>query len=129
MRIDPVFPRRVLLVLLVAGGAAAYPLIRFADGEMAAAVMAGAVLSTLNALAGFLLIEYSFGRSYTLFLKAVLGGMGVRLAVMLGVMLLLIQVGGISVVPFVLSLLGLYAVFLVLEILYLQKKVDLKNQG
>jgi len=129
MTIDPVFPRRVLLVLLVAAGAVSYPLLRSGDSEVALAVAAGAALSTLNVVAGFLLIELSFGRSYTVFLKAVLGGMGVRLTVMLAAMLLLIQAGGIATVPFVLSLLGFYAMYLVLEVLYLQKKVDLKNQG
>lgn len=129
MTIDPVFPRRVLIVLLVAAGAVSYPLLRSGDTDVALAVAAGAVLSTLNALAGFLLIELSFGKSYTRFLKAILGGMGVRLAGMLVAMLVLIQAGGIPTVPFVLSLLGFYAVYLVLEILYLQKKVDLKNQG
>jgi hypothetical protein len=129
MTIDPVFPRRVLLVLAGVALCAAYPLARSGDTEVIVAVVAGGALSTLNVAAGFLLIEYSFGKSYTVFLKAVLGGMGIRLAVMLAAMLLLIRIGAVATVPFVVSLLGFYAIYLVLEILYLQKKVDRKNQG
>ena len=40
MTIDPVFPRRVLLVLLVAAGAVSYPLLRSGDAGVAIAVAA-----------------------------------------------------------------------------------------
>jgi hypothetical protein len=128
VRIDPAFPRRVMLVLLVAAVLAAYPLIRIGSGGVVLAVCVGALLSTVNVLAGFLTIEYSFEKSYTVFLKAVLGGMGMRMAVMLGFMLLLILVVRLETVPFIISLLGFYVVYLVLEILYLQKKVAVKNR-
>jgi hypothetical protein len=48
--------------------------------------------------------------------------------VMLGFMLLLILVVRLETVPFIISLLGFYVVYLVLEILYLQKKVAVKNR-
>jgi hypothetical protein len=117
-----------MLVLLVAAVLAAYPLIRIGSGGVVLAVCVGALLSTVNVLAGFLTIEYSFEKSYTVFLKAVLGGMGMRMAVMLGFMLLLILVVRLETVPFIISLLGFYVVYLVLEILYLQKKVAVKNR-
>jgi hypothetical protein len=128
MRIEPSFPRRVVLVLLGAAALSAYPLIRIGSGDVLLAVCVGAALSTLNVLAGFLTIEYSFGKSYTTFLKAVLGGMGVRILVMLGLMLFLIKVVRLETVAFTLSLLGFYVVYLVLEILHLQAKMAAKNQ-
>ena len=117
-----------MLVLLVAAALAAYPLIRSGSGGVVLAVCVGALLSTVNVLAGFLTIEYSFEKSYTVFLKTVLGGMGMRMVVMLGLMLLLILVVRLETVPFTISLLGFYFVYLVLEILYLQKKVAVKNR-
>jgi hypothetical protein len=106
----------------------AYPLLRYAPADIQCAVFLGAVMSTVNVLLGFLAIEYSFDKSYTTFLKAVLGGMGVRMALLLGVLLVLIRFGGLHAVALTVSLLGFYAVFLVLEVLFIQKKVLIKNQ-
>jgi hypothetical protein len=54
--------------------------------------------------------------------------MGVRMALLLGVLLVLIRFGGLHAVALTVSLLGFYAVFLVLEVLFIQKKVLIKNQ-
>lgn len=113
----------VLAVVLVA----AYPLVRLQNPEILRAALAGCLVSTLNALAGFLTIELAFGKSYTGFLKAVLGGMGVRMLVMLGALAVLITVCHMHTVALAVSLLGFYMIYLVLEILYLQKKVVVKN--
>jgi len=129
VRIERVFPRQILIVLAALAALAAYPLARYGSGEVILAVLAGAVLATANVVAGFLTIEYGFEKSYTTFLKAVLGGMGLRMLAMLLIMLALIMVVHLHAVAFIVSLLGCYVIFLVLEILYLQKKVLVKNQG
>ncbi len=128
MSIDWAFPRRVAIVLLSAAAATAYPLLRFGGVDIACAAGAGALLSTLNVLAGFLTIEIAFGKSYTAFLKAVLGGMGVRMVLMLGALMLCITVLGLHTVALTVSLLSFYVVYLVLEVLYLQKKVLARNR-
>jgi hypothetical protein len=87
------------------------------------------VLSTCNALFGFMMIEYGFGKSYTTFLKAVVGGMGLRMAFMLGSLLVLILVCRMHAVALTVSVVLFTSVYLVLEIIYLQRKVDVKNQG
>jgi hypothetical protein len=118
----------VAIVLLGAAAVAAYPLVRFGGSDIACAAGAGALLSTLNVLAGFLTIEIAFGKSYTAFLKAVLGGMGVRMVLMLGALMLCITVLALHTVALTVSLLGFYVVYLVLEVLYLQKKVLARNR-
>lgn len=128
MTIDWVFPRRVAAVVLIAAAAAAYPLIRLQSPDVVLAVAVGCALSTLNALAGFVTIEIAFGKSYTAFLKAVLGGMGVRMVLALGGLTILIAVYHLHTVALTVSLLGFYVIYLALEILYLQKKVVAKNQ-
>lgn len=129
MKIEKAFPVQVLIVLTVLGALAVFPLAQYGSREILVAVVAGALLATANVMAGFLSIEYGFEKSYTTFLKVVLGGMGIRMLAVLLVMLVLLMVLHLHAVAFVVSLLVCYLIFLVLEILYLQKKVIVKNQG
>ena len=129
MKIDVTFLKWMAWTTAAAVLLAAYPLARFASGDILGAVIAGAAISVCNSLAGFLAVEYAYGRSYTTFLKVVLGGMGIRLACMLGIMLLLILVFHMHAVALTFAILALYLPFLVLEIAYLQKKVMVSKQG
>jgi len=129
VKIDSRFPKHVAVVLAATGVALAYPLATYGSGEIAIAVGIGALLSTVNVLLGFLAVEYSFEKSYTTFLKAVLGGMGLRMMFLLGVMLVLILRLHIQAVALTISILAFYLVFLVMEILFIQKKVSVKNEG
>ena len=119
----------MLLTLVLLGGLTGVPLYLCGSGDMLLAAGAGAVLSTLNVLAGFLAIEYAFEKSYTTFLKVVLGGMGVRMMVMLGALLVLILVVRLHAVALTLSMLGFYLVYLILEILFMQRKMLADGQA
>lgn len=99
------------------------------DRELVVPVVVGAALSTVNVLAGFFAVEYSLERSYTTMLKAVLGGMGIRLVVMLGIFILLVKVVGLHAAALVVSLLSFYVVYLVLEVLYIQERVSHKSKS
>lgn len=123
------FPAQVALVLAGALVVLAYPLTALASGDIRAAVAAGAGLSTLNVILGYGAIRYSFDKSHTTFLKAVLGGMGLRLVVMLGAFTLLVVGLGMHPVALTVSLLGFYAVFMVLEIVYIQQRMTFKNRS
>jgi hypothetical protein len=129
MRIDLRFVRQVALALAVAAVLLAYPLWRWAPPDVAKAVAMGAFLSTLNVLAGALAIEYAYPRSYTTFLKVVLGGMGVRLAVLLAVLALLVAVVRMHALALVCSLGGFYMLYLTLEIAFIQRKFAPKNDS
>lgn len=122
MRIDKKFPAQVLGILVLVFALAAYPLWRFSSSDVMVAIAIGAGLSTLNVLAGFLAIEYSFGRSHTTFLKVVLGGMGVRMAFLLGAILVLIKLAGVNTVALTSSLFCFYVIFIVLEIAFIKRK-------
>ncbi len=122
------FPVQVGVVLIGAVILLTYPLAAWGTADILTAVVAGALLSTANVLAGYAAIEYSFNKSYTTFVKAVIGGMGLRMVVMLGALAALIVLGGLHPVALTSSLMGFYAVFLILEILHIQKKMSLKNQ-
>jgi hypothetical protein len=129
MKIDARFPRQIALTLSATFALAAYPLSRYGSPEIISAVIVGALLSTVNVLLGFFAIEYAFDKSYTVFLKAVLGGMGVRMVLLLGAMIVLILVFHMHTVALTISLLSLYVIYLVLEVLFIQKKMFLRNQG
>jgi hypothetical protein len=105
-----------------------YPMMRWGTGAMFESAVAGGVLCLANVLAGYAAIEYAFDRSYTFFLKVVLGAMGIRMGVMLGVVALLLGVFRVHAASLVISLFCFYVIYLVLEVLFLQKKMDLKNQ-
>jgi hypothetical protein len=129
MKIDVRFPRQIAWTLFGACALAAYPLSRYGSPEVITAAIVGALLSTVNVLLGFLAIEYAFDKSYSVFLKAVLGGMGLRMVLLLGILIVLILVFHLHTVALTISLLSLYLIYLVLEILFIQKKVLLRNQG
>lgn len=128
MKIDTKFPRQIVLTLAGVSVLAAYPLIRYGSPEVLLAAGAGAALSTLNVLLGFFAIEYAYDKSYTVFLKTVLGGMGIRMVVLLGALAALIMFGRLHAVALTVSLFGFYLVYLILEILFIQKKVLVRNQ-
>ena len=127
VKVDKVFPRQVLYTLGVVTLAAAYPLLRFGSREVIIATIVGAILGTANVLAGYLAIEYSIGKSYSTFLRTVLGGMGLRMALLLGTLVVLIKLFGLHAVALTVSLLGFYAIFLALEVVFIQKRIDTRN--
>lgn len=124
VKIESRFPIQVLLTLTAVFAVAIYPLINVGSPEIMIAVFVGALISTLNVLAGFVAIERSLGRSHEAFLKAVLGGMGIRMLAMLGMLVLLMKVAGLHVVALVVSVLSFHIMFLVLELMYIQRKVS-----
>jgi len=84
--------------------------------DVVTGVLCGAGLSILNALAGYLALEYAFDKSYSTFVKFVLGGMGLRLMFLLGVLVVLIVLAHVHAVALTVSTVSLYLVFLILEI-------------
>ncbi len=123
------FTLQVVMIFSIASLIAAYPLLRYGSDAVLVAAVTGAVLSTANVLVGFLTIQMTFHRSYTTFLKWVLGGMGVRMAVTLGALLLLILVFRLHAVALTVAVVSFSLMYLVLEILVLHRMVQTKNQG
>ena len=123
------FTMQVAVVFAASVLCAAYPMARYASDDVLVAAATGALLSTANVLVGFLAIQMTFNKSYTTFLKAVLGGMGLRMAGLLGMLLVLILAVHMHAVALTVSVISYSLVYLVLEIVFLQKMVQVKNQG
>jgi len=128
-KFDVSFPRQIAVVVFLSAMLSVYPLFAYASAEVIRAFIAGVMISVANVLAGYAAIEYSIDKSYTVFLKAVLGGMGLRMLGMLTALMVLIEVFHFQAVPLVISLMGYYVLFLILEVMFMQKKLGNKNEG
>ena len=126
--VDWSFPRQVLIAILTVGFLSVYPLYHWGNREVITASLAGMAIASVNVLLGFAALEYSRGKSTLTFFKVVLGGMGVRLLLMAGVLALLIALVAMNTAALIWSLGLFYMIFLVLEILYIQRSVNEKQQ-
>jgi len=127
MKIDWSFPRQVFLALFGVGCIGAYPVLHYGSGDITRSALAGAMLATLNVLIGYAAIEYSFGKSTTTFFKYVLGGMGIRMLVLALVLVAFIKIFQFHAAALVSSMGIFYVVYLVLEILFIQKKIGITH--
>lgn len=114
---------------MIIGCVGTYPLLKFGTNEIIEAVIIGAILTTVNVLLGYAAIEYSLGKSTTTFFKFVIGGMGIRLFLMAVILVLLIKVFQLHVGALISSMGIFYVVFLTLEVFYIQKKINSKQQS
>ncbi|MBI5475770.1 MAG: hypothetical protein HY964_03430 [Ignavibacteriales bacterium] len=129
MKIDWLFPRQILIATTIIWVLGGYPLISKAENSTIIAVIFGMILSIINVLLGFLAIQYSIGKSTATFFKFVIGGMGLRLLIFAVVLVVMIKIYSIPSLALISSLGIFYMVFLVLEVLYIQKKVEIKQQN
>ncbi len=127
MKFDKSFFKNILIVLAVSTILAVYPLFAYATDEMLVATIAGVIISTLNIFLGYITIEYAYNKSMTGFLKWILGGIGIRMLIMLGSLLFVIKILQLHLIAFMVSLFAFYAIYLVVEILYIDKKVRSKT--
>ncbi|MBA4313111.1 MAG: hypothetical protein C0417_10835 [Chlorobiaceae bacterium] len=129
MKIDWSFPRQIaiaIVIILMIGG---YHLIMVWNAMTVKAIIVGMLLATVNVMIGYAAIEYSIGKSTTTFFKYVIGGMGLRLVFLSILLVILIKIFSLPVLALVGSMGIFYMVFLVLEVLYIQRKVEIKQQN
>ena len=100
--------------------AAAWPILP-ADATFRWAVVAGGALAALNTVLAYFLVLWSTGRSTNVFLGAVLGGMVGRMALMLAAVVTGVLAFDLPKVPFAVSLLAFFVLFLVLELTILHR--------
>ena len=87
---------------------------RLGAGGWAAAAW-GAALAVLNTLAAYRLVLWSQDKPTVAFFRAILGGMLVRMALLLLAVAVTLRSATLPAVPFVISLLGHFVAFLALE--------------
>ena len=117
--------RYALIVLLIVSGSLLLVLPALRDvldagGRMAA--LFGGALAAVNTLLAYFLVGWSEKRPANVFLGAVLGGMVVRMALMLAAVFAAVIYLGLPKVPLAVSLLSYFVLFLVFELRVLQKR-------
>lgn len=91
------------------------------DGRAKTAIVLGGLLATLNALAAYGLARWASIRSMRALIWAVLGGMTVRMLLLLTALAVAIAVARLPVYPLVFSLLAYFTLFLALELVTLPR--------
>ena len=127
MKVDWKFLRNVILAYGGITTAMVVVLVQVTTPQETESAGAGAAVSLVNFLLGFVAIEYSYERSHTTFLKVILAGMVARLFAMTAAVIVLIRVFQYDALTLMLTLLGYYSINLAFEIAFLQKKVTLKK--
>jgi hypothetical protein len=103
--------------------AAVWPLLP-ADPAGRSAVAVGGALAAFNTILAYSLVLWSSGRSTNVFLGVVLGGMVGRMALMLAAVVMGVLVFDLPKVPFAISLLAFFVLFLVLELTILHRRTS-----
>ena len=91
--------------------------------EDTVAALVGAALAAANSIAAYWLVAWSAGQSTVWFFRAILGGMLVRMTLMLGAVVLGILALGLPSRPFVFSLLSYFVALLAFELAVVSRLV------
>lgn len=98
-----------------------YPLFKFASAEFIKSFIVGSLISVINSIIGIIILKRGMAKPNKEFLKLTIGGMGVRLFVIAGVILVLLKILNFEIYGLVISLLLFYFVFLGVEVFFLGK--------
>ena len=113
------FLKQVGVILLAFGGIGGYAVYQWWGVEMVQAAATGCAVSILNVLAGCGSAVWAFDKPQTVFLKAVLGGLTLRM-MLIGVVLFgLLKFTDLSSTGLTLSLFFFYLVYQILEVRFL----------
>ncbi|MCZ7555296.1 MAG: hypothetical protein M5R41_02685 [Bacteroidia bacterium] len=88
-------------------------------------LLAGCILSVTNAFLGYVFIERAFRLNGNLFMIFSLAGMTMRFFLMIAAVAVFLLTTTVNTLEFVGSFMAFYTVFLVAEILHINKKTDL----
>ena len=121
------FLRQILLATLAVGLLGSYPMYLWADREIVVGVVTGGFISLVNVIMGYVSVEFAFNKSNATFLKVILGGMGVRLSLIAVTLILVIKVFDIHLYSMISSMFFFYFLYITFEILFINKKIALKN--
>ncbi len=106
----------------------AFAVSQVTKSHLIADVMAGCILSLTNAFLGYMFIERGFQYNNNLFVVFTLGGQALRFFLMIGSIAIILVMLDVLLAPFILSFMISYIVFLMFEVVYINRKVDLMKE-
>ncbi|MEE2754277.1 MAG: hypothetical protein VX910_09860 [Candidatus Latescibacterota bacterium] len=113
------FLKQVGVILLAFGGVGGYAVYQWWGVEMVQAAAVGCAVSSLNVLAGCGSAVWAFDKPQTVFLKAVLGGLTLRMMLIGATLFALLKFTDLSARGLTLSLFFFYLVYQILEVRFL----------
>lgn len=120
--------KSVGVITLAAVVLGAYPFATATTPEIARSAAAGLVLSIVHALMGYAVVRFSAGRPAAEFMQIVLGGIAVRLMVMVGLLLVAVGVLRFHAFALISTLFIFYIIFLAMEVLFIHRSVTQQQQ-
>ena len=127
MSVNLLFPKQVLLATVITALLAAYPLSVYGSDEIVSGIVAGGLLSLMNVLVAYFSILYAFEKPNPTFVKVILGGMILRMAIIGAVVIVLLKWFQFHLPSLIGSLFFYYFLFMVFEIIFINKKLKLKK--
>lgn len=109
------FLKTLLAVTVALAVILAYPVTVWMSDHQQQAVYASAIMAFANVILGYFILAYGIDKPTSLFMISVFGGMGVRMALILGALAILL-VNKYNPLVLSLSFMGFYVVFMVVEI-------------
>jgi hypothetical protein len=112
----------------IAWGAIALPLYFLARPVIVWGVVAGCILAAFCFTAGFYAVCHTFQRSFSTLMIAIFGGMLARLILIGAIFILLINLTSLHVTSFLVSLLGFYVVYLIIELYFVNSRLHRREE-
>ncbi len=119
--------KTVSVVVVVFGLISAGIISEYGSPSFGESYFLGSLLGIVNGAIGFLTIERFIDKPTIVFLKGVFIGMGVRLLLLLGVFIFLIEVAHLHIAGLVSGLLVFYFTMTVLEVIFLNKRIEISK--
>jgi len=129
MRSSLRFPVAALGVVAGALALSLYPAYIWGKTDALVAVLAGGLIAVANGTAGFLSIAYAFEKPNAVFIKVIVGGMGIRLFILAGIVFVLLKVFELNVVAFTASLFFFYFLAALIEIVFMNSTAAARNSA
>lgn len=119
---------RTVMVVVVSFGLISVLIVSlYANSYFAGSYFLGALLGIANGAVGFVTIEKFIDRNTLMFIKGVFLGMGVRLLLLLGVFIYFVEIVRVHVGGLVAGLLIFYFTMTVLEVIFLNKRIEIRK--
>lgn len=121
------FLKKLLIVTIALAAILLYPVTEWMTARQQDALMAAAITALSNLLLGYLTLAYAIDKSNSTFMIGVFGGMGVRMALVLGTLAILL-VNRYDALTLSLSFMGFYAISMILEIQLVLSEMGIRKR-
>lgn len=113
------FAKQLILGTIILWIVIGYPVYAWGSQDMLIASMVSCIICSVNALTGGGIALWAKGKDQSIFLKAVFGGMGIRLFIILILFFSALKLAKLHAFSLTLSLFLFYILFQILEIRFL----------